>query len=248
MIMIKFTTQLVRLIVAACLALLFNSCKYDIDLGESIKGSGNVVSKERKVQDFTKIEVSRGLDCEVTQGDKTEVVVEADDNLQDGIITTVENGTLKITSKYNNYHNVTSKKIKVQMPKVSSLETTSGSNLITTNTLRGDNIYLKSSSGSDLEANVEADKVTLESTSGSTITVGGKALEVTTASSSGSTIDAGKLLANEISSQSTSGSNSVVNPIVSLKAHASSGSSIEYEKAPKSLNIEKNSAGDVSQK
>ncbi|TGD59127.1 head GIN domain-containing protein [Flavobacterium humi] len=243
--MIKFTTQLVRLIVAACIALLFNSCN---DIGTSIKGSGKVVSKERTVQDFTKIEVSKGLECEVTQGDKTEVIVEADDNLQDGIITTVENGTLKITSKYNNYRNVASKKIKVQMPKISGLETTSGSNLVTTNTLKGENIYLKSSSGSDLEASLEVDKVILEATSGSNLTVGGKALEVSTASSSGSTIDAGKLMANDITSQSSSGSNSVVNPILSLKAHASSGSSIEYEKAPKNLNIQKNSAGDVSQK
>lgn len=245
--MIKFMTQLVRLVVAACIALLFNSCNIN-NSGGSIEGSGNVVSKERNVQDFTKVEVSRGLDCEVTQGDKTEVIVEADDNLQDGIITTVENGTLKITSKYGNYRNVASKKIKVQMPKIVALESTSGSNLISTNTLKGDNISLKSSSGSDLEANVEADKISLEATSGSNMTVGGKALEVTTHSSSGSTIDAEKLLANDITSESSSGSNSVVNPIVSLKAHASSGSSIEYEKAPKNLNIQKNSAGDVSQK
>ncbi|MGH2664213.1 head GIN domain-containing protein [Flavobacterium sp.] len=241
-------THLVRLVVAVCIALLFNSCRYDINSGEKITGSGKVISEERKVKDFTRVEVSDGLDCEVTQGDKTEVIVEADDNLQNGIITTVENGTLKITSIYNNYHNVASKKIKVQLPKILGLETGSGCNLITKNTLKGEDISLKASSGSELEAGVEADKITLESSSGSTLIVGGKALTVSTASSSGSTIDAGRLLANDITSQSSSGSNSIVNPIVSLKAHASSGSSIEYEKAPKKLVIEKNSAGDVSLK
>ncbi len=74
----------------------------------------------------------------------------------------------------------------------------------------------------------------------------GKALEVTTASSSGSSIEAEKLLANEVTSQSTSGSSSIVSPIVSLKAHASSGSSIEYAKTPKNLAIEESSGGGVS--
>lgn len=244
--MIKFMIQLVKIVVGVYVAILFSSCKYDIGF-KSVTGSGNVVSKERTVANFTKIEVANGLDCEVTQSDKISVIVEADDNLQEGITTKVENGVLKIESIYNNYNNVKSKKIKVQLPTIASLETTSGSSLTTRNVLKGTDISLKSSSGSDLEATVESDKVTLESTSGSTMTVGGKALEVATASSSGSTIDAKNLLANNITSQSSSGSSSTINPIVSLKAHASSGSSIDYVKAPKTLSVEENSGGDVGQ-
>lgn len=238
--------QIVKIVVAACIALLFNSCGYDLNFGKSITGSGNVVSKERNVTEFTKIEVANGLECEVTQADKINVTVEADDNLQDGITTKVENGTLKIASIYNNYKNVTAKKVKVQLPTIASLETTSGSSLMTINTLKGTNIALKTSSGSELQADIEADKVTLESTSGSSLIVSGKALEVTTSSSSGSSIEAEKLLANDIVSQSTSGSSSIINPIVSLKAHASSGGSVEYVKTPKNLAIEESSGGDVT--
>jgi hypothetical protein len=244
--MIKFMVHIVKIVLAVCVALLFNSCN-SIDFGKSITGSGNVVSKTREVGTFDKIEVGNGLDCEVTQGDQITVVVEADDNLQEGITTKVIDGTLHIESNYSRYKNVKSKKIKVQLPLISILETTSGSDLITTNIIKGTNILLKSSSGSSLEATVEADKITLESTSGSDLVVQGKALELETSSSSGSSIEAQKLLANNITAQSTSGSTSTINPIVTLKAHASSGSSIEYVKTPKNLSIEKNSGGDVSQ-
>ena len=134
--------HLVRIVIATCIALLFNSCKYDVGFGEKINGSGHVVTKERNLDPFTKIEVSKGLDCEVTQGNDQKVTIEADDNLQDGIITTVSNGVLKISSKYNNYNNVKSKKIRVQIPIILSLESTSASSLVTKNSIKG-NIYLR---------------------------------------------------------------------------------------------------------
>ena len=243
--MIKLMVHLVRIVIATCIALLFNSCKYDIELVEKITGSGHVVTKERNLEPFTKIEVSQGLDCEVTQGNDQKVEIEADDNLQDGITTTVTNGVLKISSKYNNFINVKSKKIRVQIPVILGLETTSASSLVTKNIIKGNIIYLKSSSASNLDAKIEADKIILEATSGSDLNIEGKALELTTASSSGSSIDAENLLANDINSQSSSGSTTIVNPILKLKAHASSGSSIEYSKTPKSLVIEENSGGSV---
>lgn len=243
--MIKIITILTKFAVAFLIAILFSSCKHDLDFGRKITGSGHVVTKERNLAPFTKIEVSQALDCEVTQGNNQKVTIEADDNLQDGIITTVNNGVLKISSKYNNYNNIKSKIIRIQIPIISSLEATSASSLITKNSIKGNTIYVKSSSASKIVANIEADKIVLEATSGSELNIEGKALEVTTASSSGSSIDATNLLANDINSQSTSGSTTIVNPILKLKAHASSGSSISYSKTPKNLSVEENSGGSV---
>ncbi|EPE9900846.1 head GIN domain-containing protein [Flavobacterium psychrophilum] len=243
--MIKIITLLTKFVVGLLIAILFSSCKYDIKLGNKITGSGHVITRERSLAPFTKIEVSQGLDCEVTQGDIQKVVIEADDNLQAGIITTVTNGVLQISSKYSNFNNVKAKKIKVQIPIILGLEATSASILVTKNNIKGNIIYLKTSSASNIIANVEAEKIILEATSGSELNIEGKALEVTTASSSGSSIDASMLLANDISSQSTSGSTTIVNPILKLKAHASSGSTIQYSKTPKKIAVEENSGGSV---
>jgi Putative auto-transporter adhesin, head GIN domain len=236
--------HLVKVVVTAIVALLFSSCNLTFN-GETIKGNGNVVSRERNLKAFTKIEVSRGLECEVTQGDVFKVIVEADDNLQDGILITVQNGTLKITSKYNNYFNVGSKKIKVTLPIVEQLESTSGSELITKGAIKSNYILLKSSSGSDLNAIVESERVALESSSGSDLTVKGKAIDVTTTSSSGSDINAKDLLANNINAQSSSGSDTDVHPLVYLNAKASSGSSIDYHSKPKRISKQESSGGSI---
>lgn len=244
--MTKFVIFFSKVIAATLVALSITSCNHNINFGKSITGSGNVTTEKRNVANFDKVTVSQGLECEIIYSDKLEVTVEADDNLVNGIHTTVENGTLEISSEYDNYINVVSKRIIVHMPKIVSLESTSGSTLKSGSILKSDDITLKSSSGSSLEVEVEADKVTLETSSGSEQTVIGKALKVYSASSSGSTIDADELLANEVFAQSTSGSSTSVNAAVLLDGKASSGSSISYSNSPKEVRKEESSGGSVS--
>ncbi|MBF6642433.1 DUF2807 domain-containing protein [Flavobacterium sp. J49] len=244
--MTKFVVFFSKVITATLLALSITSCNHTINFGNSITGTGNVVTEKRNTGNFDKVSVANGLECEVFLSDKFEVTVEADDNLIKGIKTVVENGTLIITSEYSNYINVTSKKIIVRLPKVVSLESTSGSTLQSGNLLISDDLTLKSSSGSSLEAEVEADKVTLETSSGSEQKVIGKALKVYSASSSGSHIDANELLANEVNAQSSSGSSTSVNASLLLDAKASSGSSITYLNSPKEVRKEESSGGSVS--
>ncbi len=244
--MTKFVIFFSKVIAATLVALSITSCNHNINFGKSITGSGNVTTEKRNLANFDKVTVSQGLECEIIYSDKLEVTVEADDNLINGIHTTVENGTLDISSEYDNYINVVSKRIIVHMPKIVSLESTSGSTLKSGNILKSDDIRLKSSSGSSLEVEVEADKVTLETSSGSEQTVIGKALKVYSASSSGSTIDADELLANEVFAQSTSGSSTSVNAAVLLDGKASSGSSISYSNSPKEVRKEESSGGSVS--
>lgn len=247
--MIKLIEHFVKFITVAILALLVTSCKYKVDLGEnSITGNGNVVTEERKLDSFTKIKVSEGIECEVIQSNTQNVTVEADENLIKGIKTVVENGTLIISSDYDNYINVESKKVKVSIPKIESLKTSSGSSLMTKNTIKGSSLEVETSSGSEIKVDAEYDSITSSASSGSELTLSGKALKLSTDSSSGSSIDADNLLANEITSQSSSGSSTEVHPLVSLTAKASSGSSIDYSGKPKSIDKDESSGGSVDGK
>jgi hypothetical protein len=244
--MTKIVILFSKIVSAALVALSISSCNGNFNLGNSVSGSGKIVTEKRNVSQFNKITVANGLDCEVIQADNFEVTVEADDNLINGIKTQVENNTLVIYSEYNNYINVTSKKITVKLPKILSLESSSGSTLKSGSLLTGEDITLKSSSGSSMEVEVESDKITLETTSGSEQQITGKALKLYTASSSGSHIEANELIANEVYSQSSSGSSTTVNAVLLLDGKASSGSSITYVKTPKEVRVEESSGGSVS--
>jgi hypothetical protein len=244
--MIKFSMFFSKLIVAAVIATLFTSCNGTINLG-SIDGNGNVTTETRNVNgDFPSIEASSGLNVVLEQSETKSITVEADQNLQEHIITRVEKGVLIIETD-ENIDESKSKKVTVKLPKIEGISSSSGSSITSVNTLKSDAIKIKSSSGSEIEVALEADSIVCESSSGSSIAINGKALSLETASSSGSEIDAGKLFANDVIAQTSSGSSTNVHPIVSLKAKASSGSSIDYNHVPKTITKDENSGGSISQ-
>jgi len=241
--MIKFIISFTRFLVGVAIALLVSSCDMNV---KGIKGSGNVTTETRTVNgDFTGVEANRGLDVVVEQSDSKSITVEADDNLQSHIKTSVENGILVITSDFNSYSNAT-KKVTVKMPIINSLETNSGSNLNTKGVVRSENLTLKSSSGSELNVNAEAENIISEASSGSHMSLEGKALKLEISSSSGSGINAKKLIANEVDAQSSSGSNLDVHAVLKLDAKASSGSSVNFSGSPKTVSKQSSSGGSVS--
>jgi len=244
--MVKFAVVSTKIIAATIATLLLSSCNAKIDLGNGIDGNGNVTRQTRSVgKDFSKIEVNRGLNVIVEQSDSFFVEVEADDNLQSHITTKVENGTLIITTD-ENIDEATARNIHIKMPSLSDIETSSGSSVTTKGVFTGSQIDVTSSSGSEADLDLEYESISCESSSGSSITVKGKALSLSTDSSSGSTIEAQNLLANDVISESTSGSSTNVHPIVSLNGKASSGSSISYDTSPKTVTKEESSGGSVS--
>ena len=238
----KTTLKLIVLL----LTLSITSCNGNLNLIDSIDGSGNVVTEKRNIETpFTKIQASTGVEVILEQGSPSEVEVEVDDNLMKYIVTRVENGTL-IVKIDGNINTMESAIVRVKTKTIEGLESSSGASIKTINKLSGTSVALKTSSGSTIQADLEYEKVSCESTSGSEIKVSGKALALDTKSSSGSEINAKELASNEITAQSTSGSSTTVNPIVLLNAKASSGSSIDYVKEPKKVVKEETSGGSVS--
>lgn len=245
--MLKLITLITKFIIITLIALFFGSC--NLNVNHSITGSGNVTTENRPVTgDFKSIEISNALDLEIEQSDKTAITVIADDNVQKEITTKIENGVLIISSNTGNFKNITSKKIIVKMPIIEGLEASSASTINTKATLKGKSLNINSSSAAHINASVEYENIQLSTSSASNQTIKGKALHLETSSSSGSVLNAGELLANEITADASSGSSTTVSPIVNLKADASSGGSIVYNKTPKSIQKEQNSGGSVYQK
>lgn len=238
----KTTLKLVSFLVSLTLF----SCNTNLNFGNGIEGSGNIIIEKRKINDlFDKVSASTGINVIIEQGTPNLVEVETDDNLMQYVITKVENGIL-IVKMEGTTNTMSSIDVRVRMNSITGLESSSGATIETKNTLKGTNVSIKSSSGSEIVAVLEYEMVSCESSSGSNIVVSGKTLKLETASSSGSEIEADKLAANEVFSQSSSGSSTRVKPIVKLNGKASSGSAIEYVQTPKSIVKEESSGGSVN--
>ncbi|TRX39169.1 head GIN domain-containing protein [Flavobacterium restrictum] len=244
--MIKIITIITQIIVATLTALLFASCNQIIERN-AITGSGKVTTQKRIVQgDFNKIDVSNTIEVIIEQSDKVAITVEADDNLQNGITTTVENGTLVIKCQYNSFVNVSEKKVHIKMPLIEGLTASSASSIKSNAVIVSNKMRLTASSAATIDVAIESDVINCDLSSASAIAVKGKALQMDVTSSSGSSFNAKELLVNDITANASSGSVQNIHPIVSLNAEASSGGTISYNTNPKISKNAQSSGGSIN--
>lgn len=238
-------TTISKFITALIMSLLLVSCQFNGDFGFGVRGNGSVETVERSIDnDFSEISVSRGLDVYLTQGDIVSLIVEADENLHDIIITEVENGVLKITTDENISFSK-SKKVMLMFKDVSKIKATSGSDVFSTNTIVADNLELTTTSGSDMEVDIDVQVADCRSTSGSDLRVSGKTNKLYAEATSGSDIKAGNLKAKVSEARATSGADITLNTSEELYAKATSGGDIKYSGNPERVTKKDGVSGSI---
>lgn len=207
----------------------------------------------RNVRNFDAIKVSAGIDLYISMGNEELVRVVADEDIIDDVKTEVRGGTLHIYMKNNNsWFNIfnwgssSSRKVYVTARELKSIEASSGSDVKSENTLKGDALKVEVSSGSDVNLDVVYKEVSLSSSSGSDARLSGKAKYFTASASSGSDINARELEAQICKVSASSGSDATVTATQEIKANASSGADVRYYGSPTVVDIDESSGGDVS--
>ena len=240
-------TTLARLTIAFLLALFFTSCGFDVkigDFGNGEKGNGIVTEESRTITDeFSKISASEGLEVYVTQAKDFDIMVEADENIIDLIGTDIKDGNLRIHT-IKNIGRAT-KKIYVSLPEITALRSSSGSHLITQQTINCTDIDIDASSGSLLKAELLGENVEIDASSGANLTVSGNATNAAIDVSSGGNINAKNLETKICHADASSGGNLMITVSESLIANASSGGNISYS-GEATLQGKKNISGSIT--
>ncbi len=245
------------------LLFMFPAC---IFMGPSIQGNGNVAEENRKTGEFDEIEVSRGMNVYISQGEFTKVIVRADENLMDAIETVTQDNKLIVRAKQN-IRNAKSKKVFVTVPKISEITSSSGSNVYSETKLSAKNLEISTSSGSNmtLEINVgnlessassgsniklqlNAENAEAEASAGSNIFIEGKTDAFSGKVSSGANIKAENLTCENCTAQASSGGNIWITANKELNGKVSSGGNVFYYGDAETKNIEKSSGGNVIKK
>ncbi|MFD0761067.1 head GIN domain-containing protein [Lutibacter aestuarii] len=230
----------------AIFILLITTTSCFIDGFNGIKGNGNVQSEDRKISsNFETIKVQQGINLYLTQGSKTDLSVEADENIIDLLITEVKNNELKVYFEKNVYR-AKARNVYLTAKQISGIYTSSGASVKSENTLNVQTLDLDSSSGSSIKIHVNADDVTSETSSGANMDLFGKTNTFSARASSGSSIDADELVAEVAYANASSGANIDINVTEKLTAKASSGGDIDYEGNPTDINKNTSSGGSVS--
>jgi hypothetical protein len=208
-------------------------------------------TETRNVSNFNAIKVSSGIDLFLKMGDTEEVTVVADDDVIDKIITEVKDGTLKIYMKQNNgwnSWNIKSRKVYVKVKELNKLHASAGSDVQSDNTLSGETLEVKASSGSDVNLDIHYKNFSVDASSGSDARISGKTKNLEAEASSGSDIKAQDLESVNCKVRVSSGSDATITVTEELNARASSGGDVRYYGNPQIKDINESSGGDVTRK
>ena len=238
-------TTITKFIVGLIVSIMLMSCQINGNFGTGVKGNGNVETVERHIdENFSEIKVSRGLDVYLTQSDNVSLKVQADENLHDIIMTEVENNVLRIYAD-ENIKRASSKKVMVSFKDISKISSSSGSDVYSTNTITTESLEISTSSGSDMELDVDTHVLECDSSSGSDLRVSGKTDKLYAEASSGSDIKAGNLKTSTCEARASSGADITVNTSKELYAKASSGGDIKYYGNPDKVSKKDGVSGNI---
>lgn len=230
--------------VFALMTLLLSSCWF---LGPSVKGNGQVTEQNRQVSEFDQIEVSRGMNVYITQGSPEKVVVIADSNLQEIIVTEVHGNILKIYTD-ENIRWAKEKKVMVTVEKLSRVDASSGANAYSQSQIMSEDLEVKANSGANQTLEVNAKNLKASCSSGANIRLSGLAKEAELETSSGANLIGPELKTENCKMSASSGGNVSATVTGRLEAHASSGGNVVYYGEPTAIDINTSSGGNIRRK
>jgi hypothetical protein len=141
-----------------------------------IEGSGNIITKTVNVQPFDQIDVSGVFSLKLSQGNKEEVKIEADDNLQD--LFEVKNDGSKLTIKMKKESNFNSKKglkVYISFKKLKSMDLQTVGNVSSEESMSFDDLKIGNKSVGQIDLKLTAQSLNIYSTSVGDVKLNGKA-------------------------------------------------------------------------
>jgi len=194
------------------------------------RGSGNVVTEERQVGDFTRVELSGIGDLEIETGDRPALRIEAEDNILSLIETEVIGDTLRIGFRDNSIPRPT-RSIRYFLTVV-SLEALDASGLgnITAPDLQAERFTITISGGGDIEiSGLEAEAVEIDISGLGNLEInGGEATNLEVDISGGGDLNSENLRAQEASINISGLGSATVRVSDLLRAEISGGGSVRY--------------------
>lgn len=223
----------------AVIAIIAPSCN-----NSCVDGSGEQITETRKVNDFSKIEISGGYIIKLVQDSSLSLTVTADDNIQKYIKTDVSGGKLRISN--NNICTSSGDVIVVvglrnleELKASGAVEISSDGNINT----RDMNISLSGSTKVTLTIN--AARLSTHASGSSEINLKGRASEHDLELSGSSNVNAFDLVTGVYNISTSGSSDCSINVLQELNVHSSGSSAIKYRGNPSSVNNDKSGSSSI---
>ena len=183
-----------------------------------IEGSGNVITKDVNVQPFEELSTSGVFSVLLKQGNKEEVKIEADDNLQDLFEVKNDGPKLVISMKKDvNFNSKKGMKVYVTFKKLKNMELNMVGSLSSDDNLSFDDLSITNKSVGSLDLKMTAQSLNVDNTSVGHVKLDGKADNVTIKNSGVGSIKAGSFVVQKMDIENTGVGSAEVNAEKELK-------------------------------
>jgi hypothetical protein len=198
----------------------------------TIHGNGIAASQARPVSGFDKVKSSGEFDVHIINGDKFEVIIDAEENIIPYIETSVSEKTLLIDIPgLHSVRNRIPMTVNVTLPILAGIKQ-SGSGNITTDFFTCDKVELYISGSGSISAILDANIVDATISGSGWIKIAGDANQSNLAISGSGNIDNYNLLVNSCNANISGSGNMQVNAIKSIYAKISGSGNIYYTGNP----------------
>lgn len=213
----------------AVLLLALHSCG-----GRRVKGSGNIITATRSVQEYHKVALKGSMDVEFTQGPAQAAVIEADDNILPYIELNIHDDELVIDLKdhisIKSHHGI---KIKLTAPDVYQLALLGSGNIKVTNTLENpDPVHFKLTGAGNVEGIVNSPKVIASSAGSGDIKITGETKDLEVRIAGSGNFDGGDLRTETTKVTIAGSGDAEVHASVKLTAKIMGSGDVSYKGSP----------------
>lgn len=210
----------------------------------TVDGDGNVVTEERNVNTFNKIDISGHFEVFIKQGKQENVEIETDQNLLQLIETETKKNTLYIKSK-EPIGNAKSLKLYITVVKLEDIDISGAVELRSKGTIVSEELEIDISGAADVDLDVEVEQLSMDMSGASETSLKGKAKEFNIELSGASDLQAEKLKTQHTSIDISGAGNAKVFAKKTLNVEVSGAGSVQYKGNPK-ITKDISGAGSVS--
>jgi len=211
------------------------------DMVHCVHGSGNKITENRKVKDFTRIKVDGDFKVILKQDSSLNLDINADDNIMKIIETNVNGDRLHIhTKKHVCNGEIT---ITVGVRNLEELKASGAIDVSSEGTLKVKDIGFEFAGASKLNLDLNANNVTTSGSGATEITLRGQATSNNISTSGVGKLNALDFVVGSCDIQSSGASESRVNVLQKLNISSSGAASVKYKGHP---NISQDKSGALS--
>ncbi len=196
--------------------------------------------ESRQLDNFNELRANGDVTVELIDGKSNSAMVSVSSGDESDVLTTVENGILRIKWKKNINSSNRTAKVQVSHSSLNVLVANAGASISSSSIITTNDFNVEASSGSRINIDVDCSSLQVESNSGASISISGKATSQQVEVNSGASYKAMDLITDTTNIEASSGASAKVHAAKNLTAEASTGGSIKYAGNPSNKEIEEN--------